>query len=64
MERNEEFHCALMNIYVNEGQVSQESLELIFNNIERYEDIINKAIDYMKKKDNLSIYDINKILGI
>lgn len=64
MERNEEFHSALMSIYVNEGQVSQEDLELILSNIEKYEDIINKAIDYMKEKDKLSIYDINKILGI
>ena len=26
--------------------------------------IINKAIEYLKNKDNLNIYDVQKILGI
>ena len=41
-----------------------QQMEYIFEEVEKYERVINRAINYMRNIDNLSIYDIKKILKI
>lgn len=65
MKRNKELDDAfnwLVCVDVN-SEAEAIDREIILSTIEEYEEMIDRAIEYMKKQA-LSIYDIKKILKI
>ena len=66
MKRKDELNEAMWKIGIAENVNNQEdfeNIEILIEAIEKYEKIIDRAIEYLSKQ-GLNIYDIEKILGV